>query len=840
MSAPSVAPPRPRRDTRRQARRDARRVSPTRLVGGTLVVWLLLALASVAWWPVYGDQGMVVAAVTAVVVGTLIALLGAVLRLPTAAVAVATIAAFVVTGVPAAVPGEAAGVLPTGQGLIDLFSGVALGWKRLVTISLPVGTYEALLVPFFVTLLVATVTGVSCATRASRQEFASIPALVLFAAGVVVGPTRLDTSIAVAVALTGVALVWALTVRHARRATAVARTIGAPVAVRRSVLRPALVGTGTIVAAAVVATGLGLVAPPTTARTVARTDVVKPFDPRDQVSPLSGFRAYEESSAADTEQLRVTGLPRNGFVRIATLDTYDGVAYRVGGSDGASPSGTFERVPTAVDVRGVRGSTVDVGITLDGYSGVWLPTVGDLEQVDFRGSDAERHRSAFFYNATTHTAAVVGGVGDGTRYDLRAVVPDQPTDEQLASAQPGDATVPSATNVPDAVRDTVESTAGDAQTDGAKLVAVIQALKRNGYVSHGVGDDRVSRSGHGADRIQELLTSPLMVGDQEQYAVAAALMADEIGFPTRVVMGFSAGGDSGASSSGGAGGTTTFRGSDVTARIEVDTAQWGWVTINPNPAVREIPDEQQQTPKPVTRPETVVPPPPAEQQDQDQQAPPQSDRNTPDQPPLWLQILLAALPWVIGTLGFVALVLLPFAVILVVKRIRRRRRRRAATARGRIVGAWDEYRDALLDRGQEIPSAATRREVASAAPGDGATGLAALADRAVFGPSDADQRAADRMWDAVESAIGHLRSGRTRRERLRTAVSTRSLRRRRAPGAVPEVSGSGRRPGGPGVPGVPGGPGGPGVPVGRGAGGDYDVRRPAERRSGPDEDRGNL
>ncbi|MGU3408531.1 transglutaminaseTgpA domain-containing protein [Microbacterium sp. M1A1_1b] len=824
MSAPPVAPPRPRRDTRRQARRDARRVPPVRLVGGTVVVWVLLAIASVAWWPVYRDQGMIVAAVTAVVAGTAIALVGAVYRLPTAAVAVATIAAFVVTGVPAAVPSEAAGLLPTGQGLLDLFSGVALGWKRLVTISLPVGTYEALLVPFFLTLLVATVTGVSCATRASRQELASIPALVLFAAGVVVGSTRLETSIAVAVALTGVALVWALTVRHVRRAAAVARTIGAPVAVRRSVLRPALVGTGTILAAAVVATGLGLVAPPTTARTVARTDVVKPFDPRDYVSPLSGFRAYEESTEADAAQLQVTGLPRNGFVRIATLDTYDGVTYRVGGTDGSSPSGTFERVPTSVDVRNVTGRSIDVGVRIDGYRGVWLPTVGDLEQVDFRGSAADRTRGAFFYNASTATGAVVGGVQDGTRYDLRAVVPDQPTDEQLAAARPGDATVPTATNVPDAVRDTVESTAGDVQSDGAKLVAVIQALKRNGYVSHGVGDDRVSRSGHGADRIQELLTSPLMLGDQEQYAVAAALMSEEIGFPTRVVMGFAAGGDSGTgSTTAGGSGTTTFRGSDVTARIEVDTAQWGWVTINPNPTVRTIPDEQQQTPKPVTRPETVVPPPPAEQQDQDTQAPPQSDRNTPDQPPLWLQVLLAALPWILGTLGFVALVLLPFGVIVAIKAVRRRRRRRATTARGRIIGAWDEYRDALLDRGQDVPVTATRREVAVGAPGDRGSGLAALADRAVFGPSDADDHAADRMWDATESAIAHLGAGRTRRERWRTAVSTRSLR---SPVHVARLHRAlDRR--------------AARVPAGLGADGGYDVARPAERRSGSDEDRGN-
>jgi hypothetical protein len=762
---------------RKTVRRDARRLSPFRLAGGTLVVWLLLAIASVAWWPVYRDDSMIVAAVTAVVFGTLVALVGAVFRLPTAVVAIATVAAFALTGVPAAVPGSANGVLPTGPGLVDLFAGVALGWKRLVTISLPVGSYEALLVPYFATLLVATVTAVSVATRASRQELASIPALVVFAAGVVIGPSRLDTSIVTAVALTGVALVWALTIRHARRAVSVARTIGSRVPVARSVIRPALVGTGTIVAAAVVATGLGLVAPPSVGRTVARTDVVRPFDPRDYVSPLSGFRAYEEQTQSEAAQLRVTGLPKDGFVRIATLDTYDGVVYRVGGADGSTSSGTFERVPTSVDVRGVSGSTVRVGVTVEGYSGVWLPTVGDLEQVDFTGTDSEKQRGSFYYNGSTGTGAVVGGVGDGTRYDLTAIVPDQPTDEQLASARPGTASVPAPRSVPDAVRDSVDAYTADADSDGAKLVAMVQALKRNGYVSHGVGDDRASRSGHGADRIQELLTSPLMIGDQEQYAAAAALMADQLGFPARVVMGFTAGGDAGGSAGSGStsGGTTTFRGSDVTARVEVDTAQWGWVMVDPNPAVREIPDEQQQTPQPVTRPETVVPPPPAEQQDQSQQAPPQSDRNTPPVQPLWLQILLAALPWVLATLGFVALVLLPFGVIVFIKRIRRRRRRRAPTPRARIVGAWDEYRDALVDRGHDVARTATRREAVVGAPGEGGSGLAALADRSVFGPSDADGTAADRMWSAADEAITSLRDGRTRKERIRAAVSLRSL-----------------------------------------------------------------
>ncbi|WNY34529.1 hypothetical protein Q9Q99_04265 [Curtobacterium flaccumfaciens] len=221
MSAAPVTTPAPsadraRRSTRRSDRRDARRLVPFRLAGGTLAVWLLLAVASASWWPVYRDPAMLTAAVTAIVIGTVVALLGTLFRLPTAVVAIATVAAFTVSGVPAAAPSQANGLLPTGRGFLDLFAGVALGWKQLVTISLPVGSYEALLVPYFVTLLVATVTAVSVATRASRQELASIPALVLFAVGVVVGPSRLDTSIVTAVVLVGIALVWALTVRHAR------------------------------------------------------------------------------------------------------------------------------------------------------------------------------------------------------------------------------------------------------------------------------------------------------------------------------------------------------------------------------------------------------------------------------------------------------------------------------------------------------------------------------------------------------------------------------------------------------------------------------------------------
>ena len=104
----------------------------------------------------------------------------------------------------------------------------------------------------------------------------------------------------------------------------------------------------------------------------------------------------------------------------------------------------------------------------------------------------------------------------------------------------------------------------------SKLKArVADILKAEGYISHGVGDDEpASRSGHSADRITELLTDQRMIGDAEQYAVTAALMARQLGFPARVVFGFAP---------EGAGGVARVTGDSVTAWIEVDTAENGWV-----------------------------------------------------------------------------------------------------------------------------------------------------------------------------------------------------------------------------------------------------------------------
>jgi hypothetical protein len=481
------------------------------------------------------------------------------------------------------------------------------------------------------------------------------------------------------------------------------------------------------------------------------------------VSPLSGFRAYWQPANTDSVLFDVTGLPAGGRIRLATLDTYDGVVYTVGSDKISSESGSFTRVPSTFDQSAVRGEQVTVEITVAAYEGVWLPTVGKFEAVRFRGDDAAALRQAFVYNDVSGTAAVIGGLREGDAYTLTAVLPRQPEDSDLAELEPGRSAVPSSADPPAELTARLEEYTAGIEGAGARLVAALGGLAADGYISHGVGDDEPpSRSGHALDRIAELLGGTRMIGDAEQYAVAAALMADQLGFPARVVVGFAPDG-------------SQVRGEDVAAWIEVDTAQYGWVAIDPTPPLRDIPEELPEDNAQVARPQTIVPPPVLEDEPVDRQSTPDSEQELPPDLDPVLQLVLAVLR-VLGwaALG-IAVLLAPFLVVIAAKLRRRRLRRRAPTPLARISGGWQEFEDAVVDHGLSPAPAATRSEVAAIAGGAQSLVLAVVADRAAFAPEQPDEAEADVVWHAVDELHAALDQGLTRWQRVRALISVRSL-----------------------------------------------------------------
>ncbi|HEY5230855.1 MAG TPA: hypothetical protein VIJ11_08195, partial [Galbitalea sp.] len=74
------------------------------------------------------------------------------------------------------------------------------------------------------------------------------------------------------------------------------------------------------------------------------------------------------------------------------------------------------------------------------------------------------------------------------------------------------------------------------------------------------------------------------------------------------------------------------------------------------------------------------------------------------------------------------------------------------------------------------PRAATRSEVATTVGGTRTAVLAAVTDRATFGPEDPDESEAELVWRSVNELTAALDSGRSRWQRLRARISLRSLR----------------------------------------------------------------
>ncbi|WP_235929102.1 transglutaminase-like domain-containing protein [Marisediminicola senii] len=761
----------------------------------TLLLWVATAIAAAAFWPVYQSVEFVVMVAVTTVVASIIAITGAIARLPAHIVATAMVIAAVVLGVPLAVPSMAVyGVLPTLAGLGDLAVGTVTAWKQLLTISLPVGSYEALLVPPFLLVLVTVVISLTVALRAKHPQFAVIGPIVLFLAGIVFGDVTAFLPVTLALALTGVLLLWTTWTRWFRRRRGSRALTDASASGARTLVSAALI----IAVAAVTAGGAAAAFAPETDRAVLRASVVQQFSPRDYTSPLSGFRRYHQPPLSTEAVLTVAGLPQGARIRIATLDQYDGVVYSVGSESQGGISGSFTLVPDRIDQSAVSGEQVDVTVSVGAYSGVWLPTTGGLSSIEFFGADSAGMRGSFYYNANTGTGAVIGGLGTGDAYRLAAVVPDAPTGEQLRGVTPGDAPMGALGEVPDAVSVTLESFIGEESTPGAQLAAAMDGLRETGYISHGVSDDEPpSRSGHSFDRIGELLSDTRMIGDGEQYSVAAALMARELGFPARVVMGFAptadAAGDTGDALSGDAGSgspgsgspgsdspgsdSTVITGSDVSAWIEVDTAEYGWVAVDPTPPVREIPDAVPEDPTQVARPQSPVPPVEPQDPTPEEQAPPESSQDDV----VVADPLLAALLVALQVLGWVVvgvvLLLSPFVAIIGAK-LRRRALRRGADDPGeRVRGGWREFEDTVVDHGFVPPPSATRSEFATVVGGGRPLVLAAAADRAAFGPAQTEPAEADRVWRTVDDLRRTLSESLTRRQRIRAMVSLRSLGR---------------------------------------------------------------
>ncbi|QNP71282.1 transglutaminase domain-containing protein [Streptomyces roseirectus] len=450
--------------------------------------------------------------------------------------------------------------LPGGPALRAVWTTLLDAPHALVSTVLPApGEPELLVLPHAV-VWAATAVSAELALRTRAPLLPAVPAVVVFGLALVLGAGTPGASYPAAGVLAG--------------------AVGVGVLVRSRVAlspRTAGVGVAFVGALALVAVLLGpwlpgVGEPRELRETVAASDV-RPL----AVSPLDRVAAWLRDGDEEVFSVRTSGAVPGEF-RLAVLDRYDGVVW----SSGAGMVRTGGRVPAEEAGSGRAGveegagpgrtEVVEQRVTVRSLDGVWLPAVGRAASV--RVADGV----ALSVDPESGVLALGEGVPRGFGYAVRSVVPSY-DGARLQDADVADD--PARTGLPgvDAAGQPLASVrafreiAGRVTQGGGRPYE--RAVRLAEWLRASYRFDAGAAPGHSYRSLEFFLTEGRR-GTSEQFAASFAVLGRAVGLPTRVVVGFRAG-------VRGGGGEWVVRGRDVVAWAEVRFAGVGWVPFWPAP-----------------------------------------------------------------------------------------------------------------------------------------------------------------------------------------------------------------------------------------------------------------
>lgn len=659
---------------------------------GLVAFTLLMLAASVSHGAVFGDWSGYIAAMGGALLAVVVTGVAYALGLRRLETILALVIAYLLGGALALPNLASAKVFPSLQMVQTLVLGAVTSWRDLLTLAPPANAYAGITVVPYLSAMVCAGLGASIVLRHQRgQLWALLPAGLMFALGALFGgfeaPYGRDSAlVGVLVALAWAA--WAVNKRHGRGQRGLI-ALGAGRLRRRARLGTLLMLACAMAAGAV----LGPQVTGANNREVLRSYVTPPLNIAEYQAPLTRLH-YWVDTQKDTTLFTVSGLQNGERIRVATMDAYDGNVMRVGTSDNGEG---FKRVGAQVDTRVLpKGAkTHNLTFTMVDYQGNWLPGGGQVRS--FTPRKGQGLTQDLFYSSNLGALLSTRTLVKGDSYSVNVVTVPTYSDAQLSKRRFGKVANGTDTNVPAVVATRLREFVGNANSPLARVRAMATKYHDEGYYSD--GSDSMARPGHRTARIDELLEpNYYMVGDDEQYAVAMALMARQAGYPARVVLGFYPEHYSK--------GTLEVKGTMAHAWVEVNF-DGDWVAFDPTPPRDKKLVNPKPQPKPKPRPQVLqAPPPPQEQADLTPDV--SDDRDTKKKHGFdWAHYLL-----LVGQgLGVAALVSSPFALILALKAVRGRRRRNRDEL-GSALGAWAELEDWMRDYGIKLPANATRTQMA--------------------------------------------------------------------------------------------------------------------------------
>ena len=681
--------------------------------------------------------------------------------------------------------GIAVNGIPTPAAYGAFARGLVDGWADLLSSAPPADITEQLrALPFTVAWLSAAVGG-EIARHSRRPGLPAIgPILALALSLLFTVEERWIALLQGAGILAGTLVLIVVGQRLARRPDAAIVGDEFDAAASSTNRNRLMLGAVVVVGAVVVAPLLGPRLPGAEAheRFDLRQYQVPPFDPLAVPSPLVQVKASLKDERRDDVVFVVSGDTPVDRWPVAVMSDYDGVIWTVADPDRDPDAAQFVPVDTQLpeldDPLPDGTATVEHTVEIRDLGGYFLPAAGTPRAITFDGDPDPR------MNLVTGTVALPGGIPDGLTYTVSSAVIPSVTEEQLADARidPVDRTE-ELELLPPPVRNLAADLVEGRQRGWDQLAAIRDEFVDQGY--YDVTDD--TAPGHSYGRIAAMLEDPeRIVGFEEQYAAAAAVMAQVAELPVRVVVGYEIPPDAWQ------GGSAEVTASDISAWVEIDAGELGWIPVDVTPDRSRTPDPDSQgaTTEQVAIPNPPPPPPPPPQIEPPRH---EEDEVDSDDEAKTVEHEFAAdtglAPWAVVAVGVavvpLSLVVLFALVVVAWKLMRRARRRRRASTAARVAGAWAEAVDRCTETGaprlkgttphEAVGVYAADRELVTVQPS--LRRLADQVDRAAFAAGPPSDEHADRAWQSSDEVATELRQQRSPWRRLRMLLDPRPLLR---------------------------------------------------------------
>ena len=644
-------------------------------------------------------------------------------------------------------------------------------WRDALTVPMPLSSFSGMTVlPWLAGLVVSAL-----ATRlilAGREVLAGLSLVLLPVVGIgwggqeAVRPTALGVLF-----VAGILALWTCGSLRQRRShviealdlssfsttsgTTSARSTGD---LGRAALRGAVIAAVLLMVTSLAAMALTPAAP--ASRTVVRDLFQPPLDLTEYASPLSLVRTLE-TDKAHTQLMKPSNLPKGGRIRIAAMDSYDGLSAHIGQNENGQSR--FERIGDKTQLTASRldGKKQTSSLTIEDYSFPWVPTMPETIRIESSGPRQSALSEGMYYDKFSSTGIATSGLAEGDVLTERVAPYTPPSEATLNKASIAQTSLGPIDQVPSSVASLAKEIVG-AESNPIAQVRALQQRLRTSYYSDGTQSP--SQPGHGAARIASMVEADSLIGDDEQYSVLMMLMCRSLNIPARVVMGFDPATD---------GDAKTVTGEDVKAWVEIPFEGLGWVSFDVTPDRDQVP--QQQTTQKVSNPEPNVLQPPLPNEDPAQlppnyEAPQRNDPQDDDK---------GGLPTAVIVVGGSILAIAAVVGSVLGWKAWRRSRRRGRTGVGKALGAWEEILDRARDLGRVPGWGATRREAAAQLsphfPQADLPRFAGAVDTQVFSSGEPASYALGELWESSDAIVRSMGAERSRLGRAMARLSPRSL-----------------------------------------------------------------